>query len=285
MSEYWKSTPRIYCKHCKQYYRDTPLDTTNHNQSPKHQSSVQRSIRKLHTANEREARESQRAKDEVARLDGVVSGRKPPEGKSYVPKQTASAYTGTSVLSEGDRKRQMAQLAAMGVAVPEEFRKELAVAGDWTTVSTKRIDAASTANSRGVEGEDGAKAEDNAADQAEWEKSYGVRKRGVDEEDGGGTGFKVRRKAREEDMGPVDIRSLMGRKLPEVKTEPPAVKKEESTGDRGHEEAGTEDVTVKKEDDEKDAAVPKLEGTSAKEGGAGAEAPVFKKRKKMKVPA
>ena len=215
----------------------------------------------------------------------MVSGRKPPEEKQDVPKQTVSAYAGTSVLSEGDRKRQMAQLAALGVAVPEEFRKELAVAGDWTTVSMKRIDAASTANSRGVKGEDGVKTEDNAEDQAEWEKSYGVRKRGVDEEDGGGTGFKVRRKAREEDMGPVDIRSLMGRKLPEVKTEPPAVKKEESTGDRGDEGADAEDVSVKNEDDEKDAVVPELEGTSAKEGGAGAEAPVFKKRKKMKVPA
>lgn len=43
----------------------------------------------------------------------------------------------------------MAQLAAMGVAVPEDFRRELAIAGDWQTLSERPV------NSKGLKkGED-----------------------------------------------------------------------------------------------------------------------------------
>lgn len=34
----------------------------------------------------------------------------------------------------------MAQLAEMGVAIPDEFRREMALAGEWQTVSERRID-------------------------------------------------------------------------------------------------------------------------------------------------
>jgi hypothetical protein len=42
------------------------------------------------------------------------------------PKQQASLE---------DRKRQMAQLSAMGIVIPDEFRKDLAMAGEWKPVS------------------------------------------------------------------------------------------------------------------------------------------------------
>lgn len=35
----------------------------------------------------------------------------------------------------------MAQLAEMGVAIPDEFRREMAMAGEWQTISERRIDA------------------------------------------------------------------------------------------------------------------------------------------------
>jgi hypothetical protein len=38
-----------------------------------------------------------------------------------------------------DRKRQMSQLAAMGVAVPGELLPDLALAGEWTVVSEKVV--------------------------------------------------------------------------------------------------------------------------------------------------
>ena len=38
-----------------------------------------------------------------------------------------------------ERKRQMAQLADMGIAIPEEYRGEMAMAGNWRVVSQKEI--------------------------------------------------------------------------------------------------------------------------------------------------
>jgi hypothetical protein len=134
MSEYWKSTPKIWCKYCKDYFRDTPRDKTQHEATPRHQGNIQRSLRTLHREKEQEERQKQRAKDEVARLNGVVGG-KPGAlvmpatgsvGKKEAPKQA----------SEEDRKRQIKQLADMGVVVPEEYRREMAMAGDWQTVRT-----------------------------------------------------------------------------------------------------------------------------------------------------
>ena len=38
-----------------------------------------------------------------------------------------------------DRKQQLKQLAEMEVAIPEEFRREMAMAGDWQTLSERAI--------------------------------------------------------------------------------------------------------------------------------------------------
>ena len=38
-----------------------------------------------------------------------------------------------------DRKQQLKQLAEMGVAVPDEFRKEMAMAGDWETFAQRIV--------------------------------------------------------------------------------------------------------------------------------------------------
>lgn len=51
---------------------------------------------------------------------------------------TAAAATPRQASAE-DRKKQIAQLAEMGVAVPEEYRREMALAGDWETISIRRI--------------------------------------------------------------------------------------------------------------------------------------------------
>jgi uncharacterized protein YifE (UPF0438 family) len=61
-----------------------------------------------------------------------------------------------------DRKRQIAQLAAMGIAVPDQVRGEFAQAGEWQVVSEKII------------GEDG---------KEQKGLSTGVRKRKLDEEE------------------------------------------------------------------------------------------------------
>ena len=155
MSEYWKSTvrnvtlspykmllmsqkPKYWCKHCKIFVRDTKLEKTNHEATPKHQGNLKRFLRDLHKGHEREEREKQRAKDEVDRLNGVVSGsgsKVPPwERKSALPAASASRQA-----TPADRKKQLAQLAELDVAVPEDFRKEMAMVGDWQTTSERLI--------------------------------------------------------------------------------------------------------------------------------------------------
>ena len=155
MSEYWKSTvsnpflfleklllmlckPKYWCKHCKTFVRDTKLEKTNHEATSKHQGNLKRFLRDLHKGHEREEREKQRAKDEVDRLNGVVSrsGSKAPpwEKKTAIPTANASRQA-----TPADRKKQLTQLAELGVAVPEDFRKEMAMVGDWQTTSERLI--------------------------------------------------------------------------------------------------------------------------------------------------
>lgn len=42
-------------------------------------------------------------------------------------------------MSLEERKKQIAQLAEMGIAIPDEYRGELALAGEWQTVSERVI--------------------------------------------------------------------------------------------------------------------------------------------------
>jgi len=144
MSEYWKSTPKYWCKHCKTFVRDTKLERTNHDATPKHQGNIKRFLRDLHRGHEKEERDQQRAKDEVSRLNGVVSGNSSTSSGSNVPPwqrktATPSLSNGPRQATPAERKQQLSQLAAMGVAVPDDFRREMAMAGDWQTLSERLL--------------------------------------------------------------------------------------------------------------------------------------------------
>ena len=54
--------------------------------------------------------------------------------KSAIPSNNGSRQA-----TPAERKAQLAQLAAMGVAVPEDFRREMAMAGDWQTISEQPV--------------------------------------------------------------------------------------------------------------------------------------------------
>ena len=160
MSEYWKSTvrdgnfltnesllniskqPKYWCKHCKTFVRDTKLEKTNHEATPKHQGNLKRFLRDLHKGHERDERDKQRAKDEVDRLNGVVSASSSKSGGAPWERRPAIPPTAMGAgqqATPADRKRQLAQLAEMGVAIPEDFRREMAMAGDWQTTSERLI--------------------------------------------------------------------------------------------------------------------------------------------------
>ncbi|KAF1984785.1 hypothetical protein K402DRAFT_335921 [Aulographum hederae CBS 113979] len=178
MSEYWKSTPKYWCKFCKTHVKDTPVEKKNHEATPKHQGNIQRSLRDLHRTQEREEREKQRAKDEVARLKGTASSASPGPGVgASAPKElqwnktpTFAAPQPKGPVSLDERKRQMQQLADMGVAVavPEQFRPEMAMAGEWHVVSQKPVYS---------------KREENMEDVKPEARAMGVRKRKAPDDD------------------------------------------------------------------------------------------------------
>jgi U1 zinc finger len=134
MSEYWKSTPKYWCKHCSVYVRDTKLERANHESTAKHQSALKRFLRDLHRDHEKEERGKETARREVERLNGVVSGS---SKTSMLSNRTTggSPAAGTAA----DRKRQMEQLVEMGVLIPTEFRGDMAMPGEWTVTSTRVI--------------------------------------------------------------------------------------------------------------------------------------------------
>ncbi|KAL8736948.1 MAG: hypothetical protein Q9181_002174 [Wetmoreana brouardii] len=141
MSEYWKSTPKYWCKHCKTFVRDTKLEKANHEATAKHQGNIKRFLRDLHRGHEREEREKDKAKSEVERLNGVVSGTSAAT-KARAPwsRQTAASLaTEAGEATPAERKAQLAKLAEMGVAVPEDFRRETAMAGDWRTIAERPL--------------------------------------------------------------------------------------------------------------------------------------------------
>lgn len=147
MSEYWKSTPSYWCKFCEIYVRDTPVERKNHESTGKHQNNIQRSLRDLHKKKEREERDQQRAKDEVARLNGLVggkdaskSGSKPSiSGLQNLGKTSAPEPSKASLAAQ--RKAHAEQLVAMGVTLPEELKREITGVGDWQTVSSTVVES------------------------------------------------------------------------------------------------------------------------------------------------
>lgn len=78
-------------------------------------------------------------------MNGVVSGNLTPgiSGEGGAPWRqklaTAPANNELRQATPADRKKQLAQLAEMGVAIPEEFRREMAMAGDWQYLTERPI--------------------------------------------------------------------------------------------------------------------------------------------------
>jgi hypothetical protein len=166
MSEYWKSTPRYWCKHCKVFVRDTKLERQNHDATPRHQGNIKRFLRDLHRGHEKEEKDKERAKSEVARLNGLVSGTEHAEGSSssgFGRGPTPSMPKPQATPSQ--RKQQLAQLAEMGVSIPEEFRGEMAMVGEWQVTSERIIE------------------QSESSDKKPETIGFGVRKRAVPEEE------------------------------------------------------------------------------------------------------
>ncbi|KAK3361568.1 hypothetical protein B0T24DRAFT_641877 [Lasiosphaeria ovina] len=143
MSEYWKSTPKYWCKHCSIFVRDTGLERANHESTGKHQGAIKRSLRDLLRNAEQKERDEDRAKREVERLNGIVSKSSAPSARpgALPSRATSGGAPPLQQATEEDRKRQIQQLAEMGVNIPTPLRGDLAMPGEWTVSSTRIIKA------------------------------------------------------------------------------------------------------------------------------------------------
>ncbi|ETN36483.1 uncharacterized protein HMPREF1541_08761 [Cyphellophora europaea CBS 101466] len=136
MSEYWKSTPKYWCKHCSAYIRDTAFEKRQHEATAKHQNNLKRFLRDIQNNHEHDEREKEKAKAEVERLNKVVGSAGPTATSSVASKPPATVRkTPAAPLTATDQKRQWTQLAEMGIEVPDNHRAEMAMAGDWKVVS------------------------------------------------------------------------------------------------------------------------------------------------------
>ena len=130
--------------------KDTPLEKKNHEASGRHQNNIQRSLRELHKRNDRETRDSERAKAEVQRLNGIVEGGKKTGGGTGVKieglKDLGGSAKGTSkspatgISVQQQRRIHAEQLLALGVQLPDELKKEVTGVGGWETVSERVVE-------------------------------------------------------------------------------------------------------------------------------------------------
>lgn len=115
---------------------DTPVSKKNHDTSMKHQGALKRFLRDLHRTNEREQSAAAAAKREVARLNGIVGGSSSSSATAPFA-GPSSAYKQPRAATEEERKRQLKELEALGVALPDEARRELAMVGDWEVATVE----------------------------------------------------------------------------------------------------------------------------------------------------
>lgn len=113
--------------------KDTPLERKQHESTGKHQGNLKRFLRDIQNNHERGERDKERAKAEVERLKGSQNA----SSTSKVPPTLPTERQSTSLpLSAADQKRQWSQLAEMGIQVPHQFRSEMAMPGDWSSLTT-----------------------------------------------------------------------------------------------------------------------------------------------------
>jgi len=268
------SQPKYWCKFCSTYVKDTKFERAQHEATGRHQGNIQRSLKGLHREQENEKRNQARAQAEVARLNGLVPSSSTPSVATGAGGKPTFEKRAEKKATVDDRKRQWEELAAMGVALPAAARGDLAMAGDWKTVSEQVI---------GEVDQDG--------EFKAMALNKGVRKRVVDEDEeeqkaagelitkkkGWGHTYKTFPGSK---GGDDDIESLLGKTKPEIKKEEDSKDgvKAEATEDVDADAKTLQDIPTAEEAEAKaaEAAIKKEEDAPA------APAVVFKKRKKAK---
>jgi hypothetical protein len=97
-------------------------------------------LRDLHRGHEKDEKDKERAKAEVARLNGITTGGAAASSSSSGIGRGPTPSLSKPQATPSQRKQQLAQLAEMGVAVPDEFRPDMAMAGEWQVTSERIVE-------------------------------------------------------------------------------------------------------------------------------------------------
>lgn len=284
MSEYWKSTPKYWCKHCATFIRDTKLERANHESTAKHQSAIKRSLRDIHRNAENQEREKERARREIDRLNGVVS--KPSSSATGSGSRTtvSGATAAPKQMTEAERQKQLESLAELGVSIPDQLRGNMAMAGEWTVTNVKVVEEEEDGGDKrvvGVKRERERTEEEKEAEEAirglfdRKRRRWGRDSKVAGEEDGELEALL---------SGPLVKKEVKGEVKEEVKEEEGVVKQEEGVDREVKREEGEQVPAIKKEPSSDDG----LGDVGAQNGGAPevteeTPAVVFKKRKPKNV--
>lgn len=127
--------PKYWCKHCSTYVKDTPFERKQHESTGKHQGNLKRFLQGIQKDHAKVEREKDKAKAEVERLNRIVGSASSSTPLLGSGQPSRSAKSSPASLSAADQKRQWAQLAEMGIAVPGDAGADNATASDWQIVS------------------------------------------------------------------------------------------------------------------------------------------------------
>lgn len=298
MAEYWKSTPSYWCKFCSQYVRDTTIERKNHEATAKHQNNIQRNLRDLHKNQEREKREKQQAKDEVARLNGMFGGKSDTSKPPTRPPAPKASSSGPQLSTAAQRMAHAEQLAALGIELPDELKKDVTGVGNYKVVTEREVQPAqdgSVSVNRSLADILAESRREAEAAQKKFEDeggidatAHGVLKRKAEDDDedirneeaapkrkAWGSNFKRYPGTKDDEEDPADLDALLSGVS---KKKEHAVKAEKS--EEGHslkqEETGEESKAIANVPDVNEPA-----STKAEESGS-APAVIFKKRKGKK---
>jgi hypothetical protein len=87
----------------------------------------------------------------VERLNKVVAGSSAsPSDYNATTSRNPALLSATPQASVAERKKRLTQLAEMGIAVPDEFRGEMAMAGDWKVISQRPVEETTSEDSLSV---------------------------------------------------------------------------------------------------------------------------------------
>lgn len=113
---------------------------------------MKRFLRDLHRGHERDSQDKERAKAEVARLNGQAStgagsgtaagggSHAEANNRGGVYKSAAPQSKPSIHFTEKQRQEQVRQLVELGVNVPDDMRADLAIPGEWTVTKERVIE-------------------------------------------------------------------------------------------------------------------------------------------------